>query len=731
MKTYSVKRKILFTAFALLTAVFMLAAVVSIPETHTAQAETTSVEYTVDADCSLISGTTSKAGTKQFVKINDPDHCQSIMRFAVPKTAFSDDLASITLYLEVSGSEKSNAEINPTTILNLQLCSNPAEAAQEWPENDIYWKASGSTGEYPIRGNYTSTATFSFAEITKTAASGAAVVEMPVAPSFFEAFHYEKEVNGVPCYLYTVRMTRPASAGAAFYVWSKEKATSDSSYKAPTLIFNYSDDIAEHVYGYEDGASVAVKDTFVNIDGASNKTYNFGGDTTVYINRYRRAYMQFETTALRDGIDGKYLSLRLNMTTDVSDVDLSKLYLYVIPKVAKDGETANYDWVEGVLSGVVPSDAAITGGTVADVLPREDAAERYAYFSAEDKVLSIDFHAGYLTDEVFDQVDPETEKHYITLCLMVPDNSDSPSFYFYSKEGETETNFAPYIVLKDREFAFYEASVSLNDALTVNYYTVSKGYLVSDGYMSFTVNGETFTAVASETADYGVYKFALPLTPQLMAENISAEFVAGGEAPANYPEFSVKAYLKAVFATDGVSDKIKTIIADVLAYGEAAMNYSGYVSSASINDDETVSAYATVFEAPSASDKGRSGEALETARFTSATLFFDNVNRIGFKVTAEDVSAITVKLGKNELTATDLGNGEYIYLTDGVYPNCFDAVFTVTMYLAEDGSEGETVTFSVNSYVYDIVGSSEDENMVALAKALYNYGRSVEAYLAD
>ena len=67
------------------------------------------------------------------------------------------------------------------------------------------------------------------------------------------------------------------------------------------------------------------------------------------------------------------------------------------------------------------------------------------------------------------------------------------------------------------------------------------------------------------------------------------------------------------------------------------------------------------------------------------------------------------------------------YYTDAIYAIDFDDVYTFELYEGE--TLVQTLTYSVKSYVYSMAnGTTSNESMIALAKALYAYGKSAEAY---
>ena len=122
------------------------------------------------------------------------------------------------------------------------------------------------------------------------------------------------------------------------------------------------------------------------------------------------------------------------------------------------------------------------------------------------------------------------------------------------------------------------------------------------------------------------------------------------------------------------------------------------------------------------------------ATFKSATVWFDNANRIRYTVelpegtTADDLTfKVSVNGGAETEVAADCikvsGNTVCIY-TEAIEAAHFDDTYTVTVYNGDVA--GASATYSVNSYAYTMQGAAES-NQVLLAKALYLYGLSAKA----
>ena len=168
----------------------------------------------------------------------------------------------------------------------------------------------------------------------------------------------------------------------------------------------------------------------------------------------------------------------------------------------------------------------------------------------------------------------------------------------------------------------------------------------------------------------------------------------------------------------------------MLNYGAAAQDYANYKTDALVNDVDGMVEASTA--APTEADKFvLSGNTTEGIKIESASVLFDNVNKIGFKLYISDDKADSVKImldgveiALSELEA--LGNGNYRLLTEDIKTTQFDMGFELV--LMDGETEVSNLTYSVNSYAYSM---KDDAKVGDLASALYCLGISSEAYNAQ
>ena len=117
-----------------------------------------------------------------------------------------------------------------------------------------------------------------------------------------------------------------------------------------------------------------------------------------------------------------------------------------------------------------------------------------------------------------------------------------------------------------------------------------------------------------------------------------------------------------------------------------------------------------------------------------AGLYLTNAMAVYLTFSAEDVEGLTLSVNINGRTKvfdvselTPAANGRYTVYLYNVMAHEFDKEITATF--ERNGVQvGQTLTYSVNSYVISADGYITDPVLDALIKSVYNYGAAVEAY---
>ena len=364
---------------------------------------------------------------------------------------------------------------------------------------------------------------------------------------------------------------------------------------------------------------------------------------------------------------------------------------------------------------------AINGGSI--LLPASNLVNWYPV-SGEEDTLTLGTYNGA----------------YPTLTLV---NGGAPTTAFVTEEGNAyfykDTSLGVYVLGIGRA-QLTGASVSLGSCLSIYYYVkIHDESLLNGGApsMTFTMNGKTVTVTTYETIG-GEYVFRFDgIAPQQMADLVDAKFFVGDVEILSHTGYSVlkncESLLSMTAAQLGMTDSkyaaMRTLVADLVAYGKAAQDYKDYDANGEIAIEGSTPSENLPTESDAMTVTGNTDASLH---FTSATVRFDTVNSIVIKIYAnvEDASLVTVRInGKDYKLSdlTDLGNGTYKLSTEGIKATNFDTVYTVE--LLYNGESVATLGYSVNAYAYAMSnGATQNAEMKALAETLYRYGVSADAY---
>ncbi|MBQ9113627.1 MAG: hypothetical protein IJY05_01755 [Clostridia bacterium] len=271
------------------------------------------------------------------------------------------------------------------------------------------------------------------------------------------------------------------------------------------------------------------------------------------------------------------------------------------------------------------------------------------------------------------------------------------------------------------------ASITIGKDITMNYYVTMPDEL-AEAKMYFTIEENTYEVRGLKGADER-YVFSLEVPPHYMASNIKAELKLDEQVLATKAEYSVKIYAQNQLKklVDEPNDKLKKLLTDLLYYGDAAYNYSNQTTdeTPTTNGVENIGTAST--STPNTTDFKLTNmleeHAIYPAYFKSAGVYFDNVNKIYVKINTANVTTQNLTITVNGLNVNIIDDTVY---TDGIFATGF--ADTYTFVLSCDGVEMQTLTYSVNAYVYAM--KDKGNAMSKLAIALYNYGLSAKAYIA-
>ena len=262
------------------------------------------------------------------------------------------------------------------------------------------------------------------------------------------------------------------------------------------------------------------------------------------------------------------------------------------------------------------------------------------------------------------------------------------------------------------------ATVSVGENLKLNY-KVSLSEVFADAVMYFTLGTKTVDVKGNVQND-GRYSFSLDIPPQAMGDEVSAVLKLGEIVLDQLDGYSIKQYAQNKLNAGDSSAELKQLLTDMLYYGEAAQYYMDYQTENLVT--EGVENLGTPSTAVPTEEENVF--ALVNADVAEYPVYFKGAN-----VEFGDVNKIIVKLSAYDENVSLTVNGEEVelnsatYKTEGILATGFATKYTFV--LSYDGNVMQTLTYSVNAYAYRM---KDHATMGNLAKALYNYGVSADAY---
>lgn len=333
----------------------------------------------------------------------------------------------------------------------------------------------------------------------------------------------------------------------------------------------------------------------------------------------------------------------------------------------------------------------------------------------------------------------------ITAEIAFADSYTVPeNLYLVDSEGKRVTTVAESMELTAL-VAIKSADLTLTDSIAMNYkVAVAKNHeLTKDGepVMTFQIGGRSYQAAAAESSESGEaieYCFSLKeLLPQQMSEKVEAT-VSVGEISATKKDYSVQTYCESMLAKDaealGIStyklSALRTLLVDMLYYGDAAQEYIGQTAVTTAGLTEEQKAWRSPDTTGSASNNRTvSGTASEDYKWQSARLQLRDRVAVVLSFYAKDTENLVVRATVNgqEKEYTDFhenGNGSYSVVLEGVMPTQYETAVSAQLY--QGGSSiGQKVTYSVGTYVKKM---KDVEGLKDILRGIYDYGYAARAY---
>ena len=310
--------------------------------------------------------------------------------------------------------------------------------------------------------------------------------------------------------------------------------------------------------------------------------------------------------------------------------------------------------------------------------------------------------------------------------------------------GESETKEAPNTALLRRRgnALSLESSITLATYITkdvVDYY--------DEVYAEFTRNGKTEKVypsgktLTSNSIVYCIFDYT-GISPQALGDDVSITFYGvkdGVTYNGNAYKYSATDYIKSTLNKPTSSAKLKTLLVDLVYYGEACQVYQNYKTDNLLTDiltDEQKALRSTA-DLSLTNIKNASYETCENrlVKFGTA-LRLNNSVEIAIplnmtNVTLDDLS-FKVKIGSRTLTYTYAENpdnfekgkdGYWYFYFDGVYANQMSDEVFITAYKSDE-QVSYTLKYSVESYAATVT----DAKLKAVTDAMMRYGNSAKAY---
>ena len=310
--------------------------------------------------------------------------------------------------------------------------------------------------------------------------------------------------------------------------------------------------------------------------------------------------------------------------------------------------------------------------------------------------------------------------------------------------GESETKEAPNTALLRRRgnALSLESSITLATYITkdvVDYY--------DEVYAEFTRNGKTEKVypsgktLTSNSIVYCIFDYT-GISPQALGDDVSITFYGvkdGVTYNGNAYKYSATDYIKSTLNKPTSSAKLKTLLVDLVYYGEACQVYQNYKTDNLLTDiltDEQKALRSTA-DLSLTNIKNASYETCENrlVKFGTA-LRLNNSVEIAIplnmtNVTLDDLS-FKVKIGSRTLTYTYAENpdnfekgkdGYWYFYFDGVYANQMSDEVFITAYKGNE-QVSYTLKYSVESYAATVT----DAKLKAVTDAMMRYGNSAKAY---
>lgn len=289
-----------------------------------------------------------------------------------------------------------------------------------------------------------------------------------------------------------------------------------------------------------------------------------------------------------------------------------------------------------------------------------------------------------------------------------------------------------------KKFSIRSVQPVLSDSIVLYFRVwVPEGF--RDPYFVFEFNGEIIRADEyTVEGEFLVFTFA-GMNPQKLGDNICSTLYATiGDTQVSIcrSSFSMVWYCQKILDTPNLTSEFRTMISDLLVYGEKTQIYQNYRTDALVTGlvGENRVLTPSVFHPLDESNRllAISGNADQRVNYTNINLRLGSRIRMCLTVTCQDKDAFRFRAEVNGRTFDYTGEDLVSTGEDGVYLLYFDrfkavelgSAVTFTIWEGET-QIGRTVVFSVYTYI-QIQWPGADQVTRELLEAIYNYGESAK-----
>lgn len=308
--------------------------------------------------------------------------------------------------------------------------------------------------------------------------------------------------------------------------------------------------------------------------------------------------------------------------------------------------------------------------------------------------------------------------------------------------GEEETIEAPNTALLRRRgnALALESSITLTTYITkdiVDYYDeVYAEFIRGDKTTNVSASEKTYT---SGSTIYNIFDYK-GISPQAMGDDIEITFYAVKDGVTYWGEtytYSVTTYVQSTLAKT-TSSKLKTMLVDLMYYGEACQVYSNYKTDnlmTNILTDEQKNYRSTdTLNLNNIKDSSYKTCENRLVKFGTA-LRLNNAVEIAIPLNMSNVTldelTFKVNIGTRNLTYTyadnpenfEYKNGYWYFYFDGVYANQMSDEVFITAYKGDE-QVSYTLKYSVESYAATVT----DTKLKNVTDTMMRYGNSAKAY---